>query len=81
MNATIIIFITYTGMCDLSYFFDIKKKLTAITRHVKELIKHKTEEAFTIPSSEMIEERSINVPPTTSMTAASFKKDIDITMN
>ena len=49
MNATIIIFITYTGMCDLSYFFDIKKKLTAITRHVKELINHKTEEAFTIP--------------------------------
>lgn len=81
MKATIIMFITCTGMCALSYFFEINRKLIAITRHIRELSKHKIEEAFTKPSSEIIEERSMKVPPVTSITAASFKKEMDITMN
>jgi hypothetical protein len=74
-------FITCTGICALSYFLDIKKKLTAIARLTNALTTHKTEEALTIPSSEIIDERSMNVPPATYMTAASFKKEIDITIN
>lgn len=81
INATIIKFITCTGICDLSYFLDKRKKLIASPRQVSELTRHKIDDALTKPSRDMIDERSINVPPVTSITAASFKKEIDITMN
>ena len=43
------------------YFLAMRKKLTLINAHASELTRHMTDEALTMPSSEMIDDISINV--------------------